>query len=144
MPILIDHFELLNLAMQRKLLDRSANVIAWVVLPNHFHMLINPADKNLSVLMKSFKLSFSESLRKSNDEFRGRIWQLRFWDHIIRDERDLNMHVNYIHYNPVKHGLTDDPFEWKYSSLNEFYKKGLYQRDWGVNKKIDFGGEYGE
>ena len=144
MPILINHFEFLNSAMQRKLLERDADIIARVFLPDHFHMLIDPKENNLSDLMQSFKLSFSESLRKSNDDFKGRIWQLRFWDHVIRDERDLNTHLNYIHYNPVKHGLIDDPFEWKYSSLIEFYKNGMYTRDWGVNKSIDFEGEFGE
>ncbi len=94
--------------------------------------------------MKSLKLSFSKNLRKSDKRYIGRIWQLRFWDHVVRDERDLNMHLDYIHYNPVKHNLIDDPFEWKYSSLRDFYENGLYARDWGVHRKVIFDGEFGE
>lgn len=75
---------------------------------------------------------------------KGKIWQNRFWDHIIRDQDDMNRHLDYIHYNPVKHGLVDDPFLYEYSSLNLFYKHGYYQRDWGVKEEPIIEGEFGE
>ena len=68
----------------------------------------------------------------------------RFWDHVIRDENDMNSHLDYIHYNPVKHGLVDDPFDWKDSSIHGYHRRGLYERDWGVSREIDFVGEFGE
>ncbi len=74
----------------------------------------------------------------------GKIWQRRFWDHVIRDQNDLNKHIDYIHYNPVKHGLIKSPFEWEYSSIHNFCAEGYYSLDWGVKDKPDMDGEYGE
>jgi putative transposase len=59
------------------------------------------------------------------------VWQRRYWEHLIRDDRDWQQHVEYIHYNPVKHGLARAPVEWKYSSFHTFVKQGLYPPDWG-------------
>ncbi|MDP2728820.1 MAG: transposase, partial [Dehalococcoidia bacterium] len=59
------------------------------------------------------------------------IWQRRFWEHVIRDQTDFNRHCDYIHYNPVKHGLVNSPLEWKHSSFRKFVEKGLYRQDWG-------------
>ena len=59
------------------------------------------------------------------------IWQRRFWEHVIRDQTDFNRHCDYIHYNPVKHGLVNSPLEWKHSSFGKFVEKGLYRQDWG-------------
>jgi putative transposase len=61
----------------------------------------------------------------------GMIWQRRFWEHLIRDEKDFNRHCDYIHYNPVKHGLIDDPKKWECSSILQFIEEGLYPQDWG-------------
>ncbi|MFO7909878.1 MAG: hypothetical protein R6U42_07695 [Halomonas sp.] len=54
------------------------------------------------------------------------VWQPRFWDHIIRDEVDLESHLHYIHFNPVKHGYVEDPKDWRHSSLHVWNNKGLY------------------
>jgi putative transposase len=59
------------------------------------------------------------------------IWQRRFWEHTIRDERDYRNHCDYIHYNPVKHGLVKYPRDWPHSSFHEFVEKGLYPQSWG-------------
>lgn len=93
--------------------------------------------------MKMIKLSFSSSYRKVMGIREGRTWQHRFWNHIIRDQTDLNHHVDYIHYNPVKHGLVNDSLLWQFSSYYDFIKEGAYSRGWGV-KEIKFDGEYGE
>jgi len=58
-------------------------------------------------------------------------WQKRFYDHLIRDDIDMKHHLDYIHYNPVKHGLMEDPFEYHYYSLNEWIKRGDYEISWG-------------
>lgn len=58
------------------------------------------------------------------------IWQKRFWEHRIRDEEDFVRHVNYIHFNPVKHGLARCPHEWENSSFGKWVEEGYYRRDW--------------
>ena len=72
----------------------------------------------------------------------GIVWQKRYWDHIIRNQDDMNNHVDYIHYNPIKHGYVNNPFDWKLSSIHNF--KDIYQADWGKSEKIIFEGDYGE
>jgi putative transposase len=56
----------------------------------------------------------------------------------------MNRHIDYIHYNPVKHGLTNNPHEWCYSSLGKYFEDGYYSADWGVNERLHFSGGYGE
>jgi putative transposase len=59
------------------------------------------------------------------------IWQRRFWEHTIRDEADLNRHRDYIHFNPVKHGLVDRVCAWRWSSFHRYVRMGLYDMEWG-------------
>ncbi|HSF80851.1 MAG TPA: hypothetical protein VLA49_06435, partial [Anaerolineales bacterium] len=59
------------------------------------------------------------------------IWQRRFWEHIIRDEADLNRHRDYLHYNPVKHGLVSSVSAWPWSSFHRYVRQGYYERYWG-------------
>jgi putative transposase len=56
-----------------------------------------------------------------------KFWQKRFWDHVIRDEKDLENHIHYIHFNPIKHGYVSDPAQWQFSSFYEWQKRGAYQ-----------------
>ncbi len=60
------------------------------------------------------------------------IWQRRYWEHAIRDERDLQNHIDYIHYNPVKHGLVSKVKDWHYSSFHQWVKGGHYQENCGA------------
>jgi putative transposase len=60
------------------------------------------------------------------------IWQRRFWEHAIRDERDFGKHVDYIHINPVKHGLVRCAVDWPYSSIHRYVKKGLCDPSWAA------------
>jgi putative transposase len=62
------------------------------------------------------------------------VWQRRYWEHVIRDEADLRHHVEYIHYNPVKHGYVARPIDWQFSSFRRFVKSGVYAEDWGAGK----------
>ena len=141
-PILSENMDLLLNSLFKFTLKTPYNIIAWVILPEHFHVLIDPFDNNLSLLMRKIKLSFSSSYRKQTNLNSGRTWQYRFWDHVIRDETDMNNHIDYIHYNPVKHGLVERPFDWKFSSIHNY--KEYYQDNWGVKKIIKFDGEFGE
>jgi len=64
------------------------------------------------------------------------IWQRRFWEHVIRDERDYERHVDYIHYNPVKHGQVARVADWTYSSFHRYVKRGIYPLEWAADDKV--------
>ncbi len=144
MPILIDNFEYLWRAIQNMRHDTNFELIAWAVLPDHFHLMINAGYNDPSDLIKRIKLSFSSRYRKKSHLKYGRVWQHRFWNHVIMNQIDLNNHIDYIHYNAVKHGYVKDPFEYKYSSLDEYFRQGLYSRDWGIIESRFFNDSYGE
>jgi putative transposase len=71
------------------------------------------------------------------------IWQRRYWEHAIRDDRDLERHVDYIHFNPVKHGYVTKVADWPHSSFHRFVSRGLLPEDWGGDMR-DLAGEFGE
>ena len=115
---------------------------AWVIMPDHFHIIINSGAKGISHTIHNFKLRYAIGYRQ---KYGGKsVWQNRFWDHIIRDQNDLNNHLNYIHYNPVKHGLVNDPFIYVHSSLAKYFAAGMYERHWGITDKLSFEGDFGE
>ena len=120
-------------------------LLGYVFLFDHFHFIIQPTGKsNFSDIMRSLKMNFTREYKKvlelQNSESL-KFWQKRFWDHVIRDDKDLETHVHYIHYNPVKHGYVSDPRAWKDSSYIEWEERGLYPRDfnWDEPKNIDWG-----
>ena len=143
-PLLVEHIDLFLPTMRSILTEPSFQIVAWVVLPDHFHLLLNYHDVDVSLAMRRFKLSFSMSLRRRLSFRSGRIWQNRFWDHLIRDEQDFRRHLDYIHYNPVKHGVINNPHEYLHSSLSLFVEQGLYQPDWGVVLEPAIDGIFGE
>ncbi len=141
--LLIKHYDLLRDSMTKYQNNLKFELIAFVILPDHLHLIINPENSDLSNIMQRIKLSFSKKLRYISVRS-GMVWQKRFWDHVIRDRDDMNRHIDYIHYNPVKHGYVNSPFDWKESSIHDFYEKGLYPKDWGRKEKLIFDGDYGE
>ena len=72
-------------------------------------------------------------MRNASRERRGEVavWQRRFWEHSLRDEEDLNRHIEYIHYNPVKHGLVKRAADWPWSSFHRYVRKGIVNPGWG-------------
>lgn len=105
---------------------------AHVLIYDHFHFLIMPQKKNISILMQSLKDNFSRQFK----EIQGiknniRVWQYRFWDHIIRDKEDFKKHFDYIHYNPVKHRIVSKPEDFSQSSFKFWLKRGFYEVGWG-------------
>ena len=105
-----------------------------VILPDHLHCLwrLPHGDANFSIRWRTIKHRFSISTAaKANYRREKEVWQRRFWDHVIRDESDWQRHLDYIHYNPVKHGYVNKALDWPYSSFRRYVSKELYQPDWG-------------
>ncbi|MCX5901231.1 MAG: transposase, partial [Proteobacteria bacterium] len=116
-----------------------------VVLPDHLHCLwsLPEGDDNFSLRWKNIKASFTKNYIRQRDcadslatELMNKkgekgVWQQRFWEHTIRDDRDFRLHCDYIHYNPVKHGYASTPREWSYSSFKRYVEQGFYDADWG-------------
>jgi putative transposase len=133
----------LRQAFRYTLERKPFTIVASVILPDHIHFIwtLPPGDSDFSTRVRLVKSHFTRkwgqqgavsavTSRRSKGE--QDIWQRRFWEHLIRDEVDLTRHVEYIHYNPVKHGLVRSPMEWQYSSFSKFVGEGLYSPDWGA------------
>ncbi|MBW2207699.1 MAG: transposase [Deltaproteobacteria bacterium] len=125
--------------------NKPFKIDAIAVLPDHLHCIwtLPSDDENYSVRWKEIKADFTKQCiqsRKINTPTptasmvkKGEkgIWQRRFWEHTITDDRDYAIHCDYLHYNPVKHGLAAKPYDWPYSSFRRFVDKGVYPRNWG-------------
>jgi putative transposase len=127
---------------------------AFVMLPDHIHCVwtLPDGDSDFSIrwgLIKGyFTKRCNEKYKSSRNESRVKrseqaVWQRRFWEHQIRDDDDFAKHVDYIHYNPVKHGYVNSPHEWEYSSFHRHVKEGLYNINWGAGDEIRFGNKIG-
>jgi len=141
-PILIENIDLFRQAGNGLLTTTTCR--AWVALPDHFHMILDCDQDNPSAILQRFKMSFGARYRKRAGLEKGSLWQARFWDHIIRDQSDLNRHLDYIHFNPVKHGFVAKPVLWFHSSFLRYNENGCYPQDWGCHGEPDIEGEYGE
>ena len=116
-----------------------------VVLPDHLHCIwtLPPGDADFSARWHDIKSRFSARIpreewlseRRLRTGERG-IWQRRFWEHAIRDDRDFATHVDYIHFNPVKHGHAARVADWRYSSFHRYVTKGLLPLDWAAGPDI--------
>ena len=132
--ILIENIEHLRQAFNRVKTKYNFDIVAIVINPNHFHMIIKPENvseypKIIGLIKKTFtQISGLKTEQNANRE--ADVWQRRYWEHSIIDEKDLNKHIDYIHYNPVKHGYVKSPKEWKYSSFMKFVQTGFYEENW--------------
>ena len=113
---------------------------AYVILPDHLHVLWHLPQHDDDFSMRWRLIKHSVSCRVPGY---GKIWQNRFWEHLVRGEEDYNRHLDYIHINPVKHGLVARPNDWPHSSFTHYLAKGWYMPDWGVALP-DFNGNFGE
>ena len=114
---------------------------AYCILHDHLHLLIGIGETsryNITDIIHSLKRNFTLNYKKSYNIIREiNLWQKRFWDHIIRNENDFKRHIDYIHFNPVKHGITSNPEGYKYSSFNEWAENGFYEQGWGHSEPED-------
>ena len=148
--LLVDHIDLLRGAIRNVKRKHPFQIDAIVILPDHLHTLwtLPPNDADFSTRWRLIKSEFSRGLAKTEHISASRkqkgergIWQRRFWEHLVRNDRDYETHVNYIHYNPVKHGHVNNASEWPYSSLHKFIRQGIIAPDWG---QTDIEGGFGE
>jgi len=133
------------------------SIEAWVLLPDHMHCIwklpLGNADFSLRwAMIKRYVTkecssmtevnALSESRQKRKE---GAFWQRRFWEHAIRDEEDLRRHMDYIHWNPVKHGYVKQVKDWRYSSFHRFVTEGVYPENWGgIEETTIDESQYGE
>ena len=124
-------------------------ILDTTVLPDHLHAVwrLPDGDADYSGWWRSIKARFTRAVVRDDvpvtRDRRGeyRLWQRRFWEHRIRDDGDFARHVDYIHLNPVKHGLAANPFDWRWSSIHAFARRGIVGREWAGD---DPDGEFGE
>jgi REP-associated tyrosine transposase len=132
---------LLREAFRVEMDKRPFAIDAIVVLPDHLHCIwtLPEGDADFSTRWRLIKTWFSKHYlakapvthsNRLNKEQQS-IWQQRFWEHCLRDEQDFNQHVDYIHYNPVKHGYVERASLWHHSSIHRYIQHGLIDKDWG-------------
>jgi putative transposase len=128
---------------------------AWVLMPDHLHYLwtLPNKDNDISLRWRIIKSSFTRKVKPlfheeewmNNSRIKRKestIWQRRFWEHQIEDQKDYNNHFDYIHFNPVKHKLVKSVADWEFSTFHRFIKDGIYPHDWGgLNFEEDGFGE---
>lgn|SRR5574344_1616129 len=144
--IFIKNIELLKQAISNSHKFFDYKIEAICVLDNHIHMILNCKNINeYPKIITSIKYYFSKHINNVGVETptygyinKGEkgIFQRRYFEHTIVSEEDLNNQINYIHYNPVKHGLVDNVKDWEYSSFHKFVKQDLYEENWGSFKDI--------
>ncbi len=144
--------------IQEVRLSLPFTIEAWVLLPDHMHTIwtLPDGDANYQARWAIIKRTVTKRctgllakgkedlVRKTHPTFvgnelntsiqsrrEGGLWQRRFWEHAIRDEADFHRHLDYIHWNPVKHGYVKNPMDWPYSTIHRFVAQGLYPSDWG-------------
>ena len=139
--LLTEHVDALRAAFAAAKARRPFTIDAAVILPDHLHCIwtLPENDTDFSIRWHAIKSAFSRSLpreealsaRRVVKGERG-IWQRRFWEHTFRDDEDFARHLDYIHYNPVKHGHARHVCDWPYSTFHRHVQRGIYAPDWGV------------
>nr|WP_298116502.1 transposase [uncultured Pseudomonas sp.] len=133
--------EALRLAIERVRQGHPFSIHGWVLLPDHLHCLwqLPEGDTDYSRRWSMIKrltsqampelsgsISLSRNLRRESG-----LWQRRFWEHRIRDEQDYRQHLDYLHWNPVRHALVERVADWPWSSYHRLVREGIYPADWG-------------
>ena len=145
---LVDHIDILRASLQATKAVRPFRIDAMVVLPEHLHALwtLPGGDADYGLRWRLIKRGFTRALavrreleggalpRRGADE--RVLWQRRFWEHQIRGEEDFARHVDYIHFNPVKHGWVTMARDWPHSSFHRYVRQGRLPADWGVAASV--------
>ena len=149
-----ENIALIKSAVSTVIKTHPFKIDAFVILPDHFHCVLTlpENDDDFSTRIRLIKSYFSKncterykteipaSRAKKKEQ---NIWQRRFWEHQIRDEKDYVAHIDYVHFNPVKHGYVNSPREWRHSTFHRYVEEGVYRSDWGANDGIKFSPQVG-
>jgi putative transposase len=150
--LLVRHIDLLRQSYAAAQELYPFETVAICVMPDHVHAVwtLPPEDANFPLRWSLIKSKFSRGLPSKPERTTSKvakrekgIWQRRYWEHAIRDDADLARHIDYIHFNPVKHGHVSKVCDWPHSSFGRFVSRGLLPADWGGDLK-DIVGKFGE
>jgi len=150
---LVDYINVLRDTIRIVKQRHPFQIDAIVILPEHLHTLwtLPPNDSDYAMRWMLIKASFSRQIPGGELRNRSRvirsergIWQRRYWEHWIRDEHDFIKHVDYIHYNPIKHGYVSKVVEWPFSSIHRYIRSGNLLENWEVVADSNFQEEFGE
>lgn len=136
LDLLVRHIELLRASWRDVVKTWPFETVAAVILPDHLHIVLtlpqgdNDYPTRLRLLKHHFTKSLPEAIKSTGRKGERGIWQRRYWEHAIRDEADLEAHVNHIHYNPVKHGLVASMDDWPYSTWHR------YKNEWDKGRVL--------
>ena len=151
--VLVRYIDVLRSVVGKVKQAHPFSILAMVVLPEHLHALwrLPEGDANYPMRWALIKAGLSRCVDRGEQIHPGRqakrergIWQRRYWEHQIRDDVDLARHVDYIHYNPVKHGLVARAVDWPYSTLHGYVARGIAPADWAGGECADTPGDWGE
>ncbi len=145
--ILLDNVDLLRKCIKGAKEKYVFDIFAIVILPDHIHLILKPQIiDEFSLIIGSIKKRFTKAIEDSfvdknisisQDKRKEKgVWQRRFYDHVIRDENDLHRHLDYIHYNPVKHGYVEHVKDWAFSSFSKFVELKNYDSNWGSSTDV--------
>ena len=150
-----ENVELLRSAFRIVKSRHPFTIDAFVLLPDHLHCIwtLPPGDNDYPMRWSAIKNHFSRycparyktlptAARQRKRE--QSLWQRRYWEHQIRDERDFERHCDYVHWNPVKHNLVSRVEKWPYSSFHRFVRQGIYLMDWAGISEPTGNDRYGE
>jgi putative transposase len=150
--LLTGNIELLRTAFRHARRRHPFTIDAIVVLPDHLHAIwtLPEGDSDFAVRWQLIKGGFSRGLPRWEPVSASRlrkhergIWQRRYWEHTLRDENDFARHVDYIHFNPVRHGHVKELRDWPFSSFHRMVRLGVYPADWDRDA-VDRDGAFGE
>jgi len=143
--LLTEHIEELRVAFVNARRRRPFTIDAIVVLPDHLHCIwtLPPGDSDFSTRWHDIKARFSARIPRGERRSARRVkkgeravWQRRFWEHLIRSDLDFERHVDYIHFNPVKHGHVSRASDWPHSSFHRYVRRGILPLDWAAGDDI--------
>ncbi|MGO8754265.1 MAG: REP-associated tyrosine transposase [Gallionellaceae bacterium] len=135
--------ERLRQAFRRVMEDRPFAIEAIVILPDHLHCIwqLPKGDNDFPERWRQIKRFVSVGMKSPLNARREKtLWQRRYWEHLLRNEEDWRHHMDYIHYNPVKHGYSKRPVDWPYSSFRQAVARGWYEASWGEQEPAAIAG----
>ncbi len=147
--LLIRHIDILRAVVKSVKNNHPFIIHGWVVLPDHLHCVIELPndDADFATRLRLIKSGFSKAMPKTEYRTDVRIkrgergiWQRRYWEHLIKNDADYQAHMDYVHINPVKHGLAKQVVDWPYSTFHRWVKRGVYKAHWagGVEGDLNY------